>query len=224
MTTVELGEVNGEQLAAIDGSVEALRINRLRPATAAQISALWERIAATIVRLELHLCDGWTEIDAIDFAAAPRLTSLALTRVRVAASVLAHPTLETLKLQECFVGRGSAGQDELRVGPRLRSLTLSDCNVYVKRLIVEGESFAQFSLMLDEDAAEHSFENIVFRGPGITRVQHRAEWPTRIEFVGELPALKSAGVWIAAGNYSKPTVDVSGLPAGHPLASLPFQR
>jgi hypothetical protein len=206
-----------------DGPVTSLHIEEIQAADAAAVVAAVGRVASTLEELVL-VGQRWEDLQALGLAAAPRLRVLTLTRLRVPANVLAHPTLEALTLHECFVGSASAPVPELQVGAKLRSLSATDSNFFVEHLVVDGPSFAELSVHLDEDFAEQSFRKITLRGPGLAQVEHRTEWPTRLHFEGDLPALTAAQVWIQPGNYSRPTVDVSGLPEGHPLRGLPHQR
>ncbi len=55
-------------------------------------------------------------------------------------------------------------------------------------------------------------------------MRHRAEYPTQVIFAGTFPALKSKNVQIEAGNYSCPSVDVSGVTPPSPLLTKRFPK
>jgi len=215
--------VRGEELVALakEAPAEGLGLQDIEAATPEQLQQLLEAHAPALRSLWLTAKDyGHLDLTGVSWKRLSNLADVSLKRCRVSAELLQHPALGRISLEQCSISQA----EEVVLGPTVQTLNLIDSNPRVGRLKIEGSKFWFFTLSQDEDSAEASFDVIEFRSPTLTRVRHKAEYPTELIFAGEFPALKSKNVQIEAGNYSCPRVDVSGVTPPSPLLTKRFPK
>ncbi len=177
--------------------------------------------AATLLHVTLVQPGFGRPLDLTDLPwhTLARLRNLSLQRFQVPASLLAHPTLESLRLVTCPI----VGAESVHVGPSLAALELVDCNPEVATLHVDGPALTSFVLSQDEDAAESNFATVRFACPGLQALRFRAALAVDLVFVGPFPALAAANIQLQAGAYGGPVVDVSAAESAALLAAAaPF--
>jgi hypothetical protein len=224
MGTISKQGLSGADLVELakQQPAEALHLDDLSEVTSEQVQQLLEAHAPALRGLHLGMKKYGRTVDltAIAWKELSKLADVSLRRCIVPAELFQHPTLTRISLEECFTSQA----DEVVLGPKVESLKLIDSNPRVRKLKIENARFGFFTLSQDEDASESSFETIEFRSPTLMSVSHRAEYPTELVFVGEFPNLKSKNVKIEAGNYSRPSVDVSGVTPPSPLLTKRFPK
>ncbi|HEX8703160.1 MAG TPA: hypothetical protein VF815_30265 [Myxococcaceae bacterium] len=223
MGTISKQGLRGEDLVALakEAPAEGLGLEGLEAVTPEQIQQLLEAYAPALRSLRLSPKEyGQLDLTAVSWNRLSKLEGVSLQSCEVSAELLQHPTLERISLERCSVSQA----DEVVLGPKVQTLDIIDSNPRVGRLKIEGNKFWFFTLSQDEDYSEASFDVIEFRSPTLTRVRHKAEYPTELIFAGEFPALKSKNVQIEAGNYSCPRVDVSGVTPPSPLLTKRFPK
>lgn len=165
----------------------------------------------------------------LDFAAAcPHLETLSVGRCRLNASVLLHPTLQKVTLEDCWLYT----PDPLRLGwpdspaSRVTTLHLSEVNWgnpdedYLSRLAFgPGACLQEFVYYGDEDNMEIYPEIIVFDGcPDLTDVVIHVCGGWLLKLQGDLPKLNTLAA--SSKRYGTHRLDFDGIGEGSSAYTL----
>ena len=164
-----------------------------------------------------------------DFATAcPNLVALSVGRCQLNETVLLHPALETVKLENCWLYT----PDPLRLGysespaSSVTELNLIDVNWgnpdedYLSRLAFGPESpLKSLRYSLDEDASELYPEALIFDGcPNLAEVYLHVSGGWMVKFTGGLPRLSDVGLF--SGRYGDHQCYVDGIGKGSSAYAL----
>jgi hypothetical protein len=181
----------------------------LTPAAASALPARLLDLRATLRDLALDQPGYGKRIDlvALPWQDFVHLEVLSLRRCKVAAALLGHPHLRTLRLKECEI----VGVADVHVGGLMESIELLDCNAEIATLYLDGAALTALTLSQDEDAAESTFGVVRLACPGLQKLRVRSALPLKLVFTGDFPLLHAQGVDLEAEPYPRPTVDVEAL-------------